>query len=330
MAKRAFPKGTPTQYRIEQGMPIEAAVDGIYHSAAGAPPKANHKQASNERKIAGPGGGEIVFGTDRPSSQASGYGAKGWTGLASPGSGKIDLVCGRVASARGAKGVKAATLVDNSFFADAARIYMCETTNVDLNFGLVEGVVGNPKGQSAIALKADQCRIIGRAGIKIVTGAGNNIKGYPKGETTSKGARLLPAPGIELIAGNNTGSRKVRGPDFRVQVIQNLQPVALAYNVRDCFVELSAVLDDVMSIVQNLGFYTQRTMATMATVLSALSSLVPPAASAAGIHTDAAAAMMTRVVMPMHLARASKQTWEANYLQHFSYKFLGSRSVRAT
>jgi hypothetical protein len=331
MAKRVFPKGAPTQYRIEQGQDVNLSTDGILNSAAGGHKKAEYKQALNERRVTGPGGGEIVFGLDRPSSEASGYGAKGYTGIASPGSGKLDFVVGRMASARSGDGVSSGTHVDSSMPADAARIYICETTDVDQNFGLVEGVVGNPKGQSAVALKADQVRMIGRGGIKLVTGGGNNVRGYgSKGETNSKGGKLTPAPGIDLIAGNNVQPRKVRGPGGLPEEIQTLQPVAMAYNTRDCFLELSAILDDIMSIVQNTAFYTQRCMIASSTAFGALSAVAPPASLASGIHTIAAASMMTKAVLPMHSARATKQTWEGNYLQHFGYKFIGSRSVRTT
>jgi hypothetical protein len=330
MPKRVFPKGAPTQARLDEGIDVELAVDGVLNSPAGAGQPEEYKQALNERRIDGPGGGSIVFGLDRPSSAASGYGAKGYTGVASPGSARVDIRAGRMASARQGDGVRQGTQVDNSAAADAASIYICETTDVDLNYGLVEGVVGNPKGQSAVAMKADQCRMIGRAGIKLVTGAGNNVRGYANGETNSKGGTLPPAPGIELIAGNNVEPEKVRGPTGLPEEIQRLQPVAKAYNVRDCLLELSAIMDDIMSISQNTAFYVHRSMVASATAFSALAPGAPPAGVAAGIHTACATAMMTRAVLPMHQARATKQLWEGNYLQHFGYKFIGSRSVRTT
>jgi len=331
MTKRVFPKGAPTQHRIEQGQETPLAVDGILNSAPGGTPKAEYKQASNERRITGPGGAEIVFGNDRPDSQASGYGAKGYTGLASPGSAKIDLVAGRMAGARSGDGVATGTQVDSSMSADAARIYICETTDVDKNFGLVEGVVGNPKGQSAVGIKADQVRLMGRAGIKIVTGGGNNVRGYGlKGETNSKGGKLLPAPGIDLIAGNNTEPREVRGQGGKKETIQTLQPVTMAYNTRDCFMELSEILDDIMSTIQSLGFYVQRTCVVSSTAFA--TSAVPYASHgvASGTLTACAAMMSARVLNPIHQARATKSTWEADYLQHFGYKFIGSRSIRVT
>ena len=331
MAKRVWPKGAPTQHRIEQGQETPLAEDGILNSAPGGTPKAEYKQASNERRMSGPGGGEIVFGNDRPNSQASGYGAKGYTGLASPGSGKIDLVVGRLASARSGDGVAAGTQVDSSMSADAARIYICETTDVDKNLGLVEGVVGNPKGQSAVAIKADQVRMIGRGGIKIITGGGNNVRGFgPTGETTSKGGKLLPAPGIDLIAGNNTEEREVRGIGGKKETIQTLQPVTMAYNTRDCFKELSEILDDIMSTIYSLGSYVQKTCNASAVAFATSGIVISSHATAAAKLTGYAVMISPRVLMSVHQSRATKSTWEANYLQHFGYKFIGSRSVRTT
>ena len=334
MAKRIWPKGAPTQHRLEQGQEVNLAADGLLHSAPGGLPHASYKQASSERRISGPGGAEWVWGYDRPSSQASGFGAKGGTGIASPGSATLQARVGRMAAARGGKGVRDGTQVDNSNFADAAVFYMSETTNIDKDFDLASGIVGNPKGHSAIALKADGIRLVSREGMKIVTGKAPSVRfgggSLAKGETNSKGGRLLSAPGLDIITGNSTEPRKVRGPNLLPEEIQTLQPIALAYNVRDCFKELGEVLDDIMSIVQNTGFYVQRSMVANATALAALAPLAPPAGAAAGINTACATAMMTRVVMPMHQARASKGVWESNYLQHFSYKFIGSRSVRST
>ena len=62
------------------------------------------------------------------------------------------------------------SLVGNSFEADAARIYISELTDIDKNFGVTEGKSGEMKDRSGIGIKADGVRIIGREGVKIVTG----------------------------------------------------------------------------------------------------------------------------------------------------------------
>ncbi len=333
--KRFFPDGTPIQNLIDEGVDVDESFGGIFNTDSGAPPKAQYKVAENERLIAGPGGANIVLGAgDRPDSQASGYGGDGVTGAASPGSAKIDIVVGRMASVRNGAGVEPGTFVDNSMAADAARIYVCETTDVDKNFGLVDGLVGNAKAKSAVAIKADHTRIIGREGIKIVTGRMNGIKGYGlKGETNSKGGKLSAAPGIDLIAGNNAEPYTVRGPGFLPETIERLQPVVVGYNMRDCMIELDGILDDIMSTIQQLGFTVLTCAGASGAAFAALAAVpvigVPCATASTilGLHTGLTAA---RVLNPMHQARATKLAWRSDYLQPFGYKFIGSRSVRAT
>ena len=77
---------------------------------------------------------------------------------------------------------------------DAARIYISQKTDVDENFNLANGTIGNKKSRSAIALKADGVRIIGREGIKLVT--------RPELQN-SQGGNVGIVKGVELIAGND-------------------------------------------------------------------------------------------------------------------------------
>jgi hypothetical protein len=313
------------------------ASPGTMNTAAPAPCKAQYKVAGNERVIVGPGCGYITLGKDRPDSQASGYGGDGLIGTEdeSIDASRVEIVVGRMSSARKGKGVKPGTFVDNSFAADAARIYICETTDVDKNFGLVEGVVGNAVGKSTVAIKSDHTRIIGREGIKIVTGRMNNIKGYGlMGEPNSKGGKLPSSPGIDLIAGNNADPFKHRGVSLKAQTIQRLQPVAVAYNTRDCFLELSELLDDVFSQLQAIGFIVNRSNITAAQAFAALGALNPGPGPACAVTAGVLAAQATlahgKVLMAAHASRGTKLTWETNFLQPYGYKFIGSRSVRAT
>ena len=175
MARKLSEKGSATEQRIKEKKPLNATPSdsGIMHmdnwiDEVGP----QYKNAPNE-KVLSKNGSFIVLGTDRPDSQASGYGAKGSSRASS-----IDLVVGRMSSARRGKGPKDGTFVDNSFAADAARIYISQQTDIDTYFGIVEGSVGNSKARSAIGIKADGVRIFGREGVKIVTGKGNNWKGF--------------------------------------------------------------------------------------------------------------------------------------------------------
>jgi len=325
MARKLSEKGSATEQRIKEKKPLNATPSdsGIMHmdnwiDEVGP----QYKNAPNE-KVLSKNGSFIVLGTDRPDSQASGYGAKGSSRASS-----IDLVVGRMSSARRGKGPKDGTFVDNSFAADAARIYISQQTDIDTYFGIVEGSVGNSKARSAIGIKADGVRIFGREGVKIVTGKGNNWKGFElKGETNSIGGKISqPAPGIELIAGNNTEPRKVRG-----DTIETLQPVSMGYNTRDAFRELSDVLDDVLGAVINLALIQTNLNSIIASAFAASAVYPPHGAAAAAIGSINSVGLPTQVLSPMYHARANKTfNFELNYLYPFSYKYICSRSVKTT
>lgn len=137
----------------------------------------------------------IVLGKDRPANFASGYGGKGHTQAAS-----IDIVVGRYSSIQYGVDVLPSSrtsqtqAVDPDFLYDAARIYISQKSDIDEYFGLSAGKVGNSKGKSAIALKADGIRIIGREGVKIVS-SGTDKNNSQGGESTA-------TVGVDLIAGN--------------------------------------------------------------------------------------------------------------------------------
>lgn len=129
----------------------------------------------------------IVLGKDCPSSVVSGYGGIGATQAAA-----IDIVVGRLSSVPNLDNELLYT--DNNYTLDAARIYISQRTDVDINFGLSDGQVGNAKAKSAIALKADGLRFIAREGIKLVTKTDAN---------NSAGIEIAQHSGIDLIANNN-------------------------------------------------------------------------------------------------------------------------------
>ena len=331
MARNLSDKGSPTEQRIKENKPVNQTPtdSGIMHTnnwidIAGA----QYKNAPNE-KVISKNGAFVVLGTDRPSSEASGYGAKGSSRAAT-----IDLVVGRMASARGGKGVKHGTFVDNNFAADAARIYISQQTDIDTNFGIVEGSIGNPRARSAIGIKADGVRVFGREGVKIVTGKGNNWRGFGfKGETNSLGGKISqPAPGIELIAGNNTEPKKVYGGLFNPrETIETLQPVAMGYNTRDALRELSGIIDEIFGIIQNFAQIQIAINGTTATALAS-SGIFPPHGTSSGVIGGVnTAGLPSQVLSPLYHARLNKLfDFEFNYLFPFGYKFICSRSVKTT
>ena len=147
----------------------------------------------------------IVLGRDRPAGKTGpdGYGYKGETAA-----GSVDIVVGRMAGATG--GPDSNFIVSPNFFTDAARIYVSQKTDIDKNFALV----GNAQleGTSGIGIKADGVRIIGREGVKIVTGKAKNIEGSGQGgEKNAKGQKIELISGIDLIAGNDVEAYPVEG-----------------------------------------------------------------------------------------------------------------------
>jgi hypothetical protein len=331
MAIKLSGKGSVTEQRIKEKKPVNVTPtdSGIMHMHNWIDGKVvQYKRAPNE-KIISKNGAFVVLGTDRPSSEASGYGAKG-----SDRSATIDLVVGRMASARGGRGVKDGTFVDNNFAADAARIYISQQTDIDTNFGIVEGSIGNPRARSAIGIKADGVRIFGREGVKIVTGKGNNWRGFGlKGETNSLGGKISqPAPGIELIAGNNTEPRKVYGGLFNPrETIETLQPVAMGYNTRDAFRQLSDILDDILGAITNFALIQTAINTATAAGFASSAIFAPHGAAASAIGSANTVGLPSQVLSPLYHARLNKTfDFEFNYLYPFGYKFICSRSVKTT
>jgi len=328
--KKINKKGSPVKDRLNKNLPVNKVPSdsGLLHTDSWANTKlAQFKQARNE-KVLNKNGAYVVLGTDRPSSLASGYGAKGSDRAAT-----IDLVVGRMSSVKDGDGPKDSTFVDNSFAADAARIYISQLTDVDTNFGIAEGSIGNIKGRSAIGLKADGIRIFGREGIKIVTGKGNNWEGFGnKGETNSLGGKISqPAPGIELIAGNNVEPRTVYGGMFNpTEKIEALQPITLGYNTRDALKELSGILDEVLGALINLTLIQVTTNTAAAAGFGAIGIYPPAAAASATIGGTTSTGLPNMVLNPLYQTRANKLMWEINYLSPFSYKYICSRSVKST
>ena len=173
-------------------------------------PVPNYISAPCEKVISGENNSFIVLGRDRFGNRMTGYGGRGDTQAA-----MIDIVAGRL-------GHKASEdYSDPSFNLDAARIYISQKTDIDRNFGIAAGKVGDTRTKSAIAVKADAVRIIARENIKLVTRT--DIR-------NSQGGYVDATQGIELIAGN---------------VDKDLQPLVKGKNL---VTALQALLDQIDSL----------------------------------------------------------------------------------
>ena len=147
----------------------------------------------------------IVMGRDRDQSWLSGRGGKGMTNT-----GMIDIVVGRgqLLAAHnineGKDPYEDLKEIGPSFAMDAARIYLTQGCNdIDEYFGLKSSDHGSHGfGCSAVGLKADQVRVIGRQKVVIYAGKGN-WEGLDKnkGETSCMGDTINNVS-IELITGD--------------------------------------------------------------------------------------------------------------------------------
>jgi hypothetical protein len=161
----------------------------------------------------------IVMGKDRLGSKLSGHGGFGDTKSAT-----IDIVVGRISPINISQTDDGDDLlVDSNTQLDSARIYISQQTDVDDNFQLVDGKIGNSKNKSAIAMKADGIRIIGREGIKLVTKTDIINSANNKVESNL---------GIDIIALNDETS---------------LQPMVLGNNLNECLREIIMEIDNLQN-----------------------------------------------------------------------------------
>ena len=146
----------------------------------------------------------VVLGRDRNSTWGSGNGGHGMLQC-----GMIDLVAGRgqLIIADNKKNnrdiLQGVGYVGPMFHSDAARVYITQKAeDIDQYFGLKPSGGPTSRMKSAVAMKADQIRIIGREKVRIHCGRGN-WDGFEKGigETNSLGGRLQGQV-IELQVGN--------------------------------------------------------------------------------------------------------------------------------
>jgi len=281
-------------------------------------PQTNFIDAPDQHKIEFKNSA-IVFGKDRPAGLLTGYGRSG-----AQRSETIDIVVGRLSAADEGRGPEEGTEVDPSFGLDAARIYISQMTDIDLNLGLVNGNIGSVAAHSAIGIKADGVRIVGREGVKIVTGRAHNFSGASAGgETNSFGGALEPAPPIELIAGNTDSVRTVGGGPLRLPktTIKNLQPLSKGENNRDAIQELGDLVEELLGTIQSMALIQMTANSAFGVGPNPVHAT---AASVAGIQ------YLSKVINPLWQTRINKIMWKINYLEPYGYKYICSRNVYAT
>jgi hypothetical protein len=196
------------------------------------------KEIAGDKVWSGQNNQWLVFTRDRPGNINTGFQALGHTQA-----GAIDMVVGRMSphpreiDSKG-RPIKCSPIFlsekyrdEDLEIVDAARIYMSQKTNIDINFGLAKGYMGNKTTQSAIGIKADAVRIISRGGgIKMVTNT-------PR-EMNSQGAKSnTESPGVEIIAGNDD---------------TNLQPMVLGDNLRELLNLMCQMISEINGTVSSI------------------------------------------------------------------------------
>jgi len=265
-------------------------------------PEPSRIQTSGE-KVQRKGGSLIVMGRDRPGSRKSGYGGLGDTQCAA-----IDLTVGPqgadVTEEDPTTGEN--IMVDPDFTKDAARIYMSQKTDVDHNFGLCEGAVGCPPAKSAVGIKADGVRVIGREGIKLVTSTDAK---------NSQGVITSDAPsGIDLIAGNDD---------------RDLQPLVKGRSLATALTELSDVVNSLNGILT--GFLNEQMEFNQHVMMHTHNSpfFGAPTLPSVPLVAPAMKAMSRNLMTHLRDCAANKATlknWSTNYCSPAGKKYFCSRS----
>ena len=162
----------------------------------------------------------------------------------------------------------------------------------------------NSKGRSAVGIKADAVRIIGREGVKIVT--------RTEGRNSLK-EKITTIPGIDLIAGND--------PD-------DMQPLVKADNLARGLQKLG---DLIQQVCRNL-ILTQQACQAAFTHLSVhrhplagdIPFLTAPVNDSLGTTTGAAAAIAGAEVDTANVSRRIGIGWKKTYTDRYGEYWIGS------
>tara|TARA_A100001515_G_scaffold81178_2_gene64355 strand:- start:16524 stop:17474 length:951 start_codon:yes stop_codon:yes gene_type:complete len=261
------------------------------------------RKAPSEDIVAnGQNNAQIIVGRDRPSTLASGYGGRGDTHA-----GSIDIVAGRVAaSAKETDDNNEKSFVDPNFQKDSARIHISQKTDIDKNFNLADGKVGNSIARSGIGIKGDSVRIISREGIKLVT------------QTESKnslGGDILSTKGIDLIAGNDDSDLQplVKGNNL-VKLLRNI-----VEDIRTLNGLVNSLATKQVALDATLAAHTHITACGVGPGLAAPSIELAVAATADAVQLSA-------MDFPSHISVATNSiTSEIDYLKPCGSKYIISK-----
>jgi len=258
-------------------------------------------KAECEHVISGNNNSWIVLGRDRPGGRLTGFGGRGDTQA-----GMIDIVVGRMGyQVREVDENNQPIYVNPNFETDASRIYISQKTNIDSNFGLVNGKVGNAKSRSAIGIKADGVRIVAREGIKLIT---------KTDRINSQGGEVVAVNGIDLIAGNDDS---------------DLQPFVKGKNVVELFNRVLKRVEDLTGLVETL-LLAQDNYNTVLTAHTHIQTGAPGAPTAPSIEGAAGGIVsvlqhLFQNVLSFPIHRLNIESMKFQYLSPIGGKYINSR-----
>ena len=283
---------------------------------------------------------QIVIGRDRDASLESGFGGKGYTQC-----GMIDLVAGRMSSYRNEDGEygppDSNIYVGSNFFADAARVYISQKTEIDDYFGLARGSERvTSKAKSGIGIKADHVRIIGREHIKIITGLAKVEGASRSGELNAGGGVIDTAGRIDLIAGNYTEERSVGAIAslirnaiqklIKKERVQTLQPIPKGDNLVMALEEILDVLTSITSMI----YANQKGIMELSTAVAQHWHPAPPTVATPEASLGASIIPTFFQALEGFLSQPSMQynigVVSLNHLKPLSPRYINSRHCFAT
>jgi hypothetical protein len=261
----------------------------------------------------------IVLGRDRI-GVFDGYGINANTSCAA-----IDVVVGRKSSD---EKFSMEDVAYPDFITDAARIYISQKSDIDRAFGLPAGKGGLSVARSAIALKADALRLVGRENLKLVVGT--DLK-------NSQGGNINTRVGIELLAGKiEDGDRlMIIEDDAESQISEiesgGMQPIPLGINTAFAIDQLTEKVDKLSAVVSTAGmilidymnemaFHTHRNLINEYFGLPVL-----PSEQSIYAATSAATQLLQYTVADIKLFRMELISYKNNHLKPAGTYYINSK-----
>ena len=278
-------------------------------------PHASYMQAPCEKVVKGHNNNYIVLGRDRVGAISEGFGGQGHTQA-----GMIDIVVGR----GGPKASEAYDEDDNPYFInpifkeeigespeenmeDAARIYISQKVNLDDAFGLQSSRgANNIPTRSGIGMKADLVRMVGREGIRLVTGTSSK---------NSQGGDISSIAGIDLIAGNKA---KLAQP-----LVKGYSLISFMEELLDHVDELSGVLSSY--IMAQLEFNAAVASHGHVVPIGSAAIPVPPSIPLGSSGGKIAVHIASKTMPDLINFNLNSQMHKMNYLKASGEKYINSR-----